>query len=306
MKKTLSITAVALAVAGFGAVAQAEEARTPANDDAATARVVEGLPFSEALDIRGATLEPDETQPSCRPIRTSVWYALSVPEDGTVIAEMSSTFPSAMAVLAAGPDGAPTELACSDGQAGSALEFDAVPGTVYLIQVGKTTRKQGAADVSFRMSSWKEITLIDQVVERKIDEQRLPLAGVKGRPRSSDPAMYDVTIGVGQEKHSFGILTYGLVRRDFELNLVNVPAIATKIRLQVTGRYDSSQYRCALDDGAETCYAGVPMRDLTWLTGGDGSRAELVVTISAEKDGAVLVQRSQTIPYAGQVLGLIP
>lgn len=306
MKKILSTIALAVVVAGFGAVAQAKDARTPANDDTAAARVVEALPFSETINTRGATLEPDESQPSCGPLRASVWYALSAPENGTVIADLSSTFPAATAVLAPGADGALAEIACSAGQATSTLEFEAATGTVYLIQVGPTTRKHGVADISFHMSSWKEITLIDHVVERKIDEQRFPLVRVKGRPRSTDPSMYDVTVGVGQGQQTFGILTFGLAKHTIEQELVNVPAIATKIRLQVTGRYDESQYRCALDDGAETCYAGVPLSDLGWLTGSDGSRAELVVTVSAEKDGAVLVERSQTVPYAGQVLGLIP
>ncbi len=306
MKKTLSSMILAIAVAALGPVAGAREAQPPAHDDVAMARVVDALPFSETVSTRGATLEGDEAQPSCTPIRGSVWYALSPPEDGTVIAETSSTFPSGTAVLTPAPEGAPVEIACSAGQAGSTLEFEATAGQLYLIQLSTTTKKQGLADVSFRMSSWKEITLVDHVVERKIDEQRFPLVRVKGGPRSNDPSMYDISIGVGQQQHSFGVLTYGLVRQTVDRELVTIPAIATKIRLHVTGRYDSSQYRCALDDGGQTCYAGVPLRDPSWLTRGGGSRAELVVTISAEKDGAVLVERSQAIPYAGQALGLIP
>lgn len=306
MKKAMCSMVLALMLAGPAAVAEAKEARAPAHDDMARATVVETLPFSETARTRGASLESDEAQPSCTTIRGSVWYALSVPEDGMVIAEVSSTFPSSTAVLTSSVEESPMEVACSTGTAGSTLEFEAAAGQIYLIQLGATTKKQGLADVSFRMSSWKEITLVDRVVEHKIDEQRLPLARVQGRPRPSDLSMYDVTVTVGDQQRSFGIVTFGLVQQSIDQELVTIPEIATKIRLQITARYDSSQRRCALDDGGETCYLGLPLRDPTWLTGGDGSRAELVVTISATKGSMVLVERSQSIPYAGQVLSLLP
>lgn len=307
MKKILStIAAAAVVVGSLGGSALAKPAARPANDDLASARAIEALPFSETADLRGATLEAAEAQPSCGPIRGSVWYALSPSETGTVIGEASSTFPAAVAVYQPGADGVPVEIGCTAGAASQTLDFEGSAGTAYLIQVGSTTRKQGFADLSFRMSSWKDVTLVEHVVEQRVDEQRLSLVRVKGQPRESDPSMYDVTLTVGQQQRSFGILTYGLVTHKIERELLHVPAIATKVRVQVTGRYDSSQYRCALDDGAGNCYAGVPLRDPDWLTRGEGSRAELVITISAEKDGTVLLERSQAIPYAGHVLGLIP
>ncbi|MFN2587739.1 MAG: hypothetical protein ABR613_06460 [Actinomycetota bacterium] len=306
MKKTLGTLVLAVLIGNLGAVAEASKARTPANDDVAAAQVVETLPFSTTLDIRGATLEAAEARPSCSRVSGSVWYALAAPEDGTVIGEVSSTFASVVAVYEPAAEAAPSQLACASGAARSTVEFKASAGTTYLIQVAAATAKRGIADVAFELSPWKDVALLNHVLEPTVEEQHLPLVRVEGRPRPSDPSMYEVVLTVGDRTQRFGILTYGLVKEKVERELVHVPKIATKVRLQITGRYDSSQYRCALDDGSDTCYGGVPLRDLNWLGGGDGSRAELVVTISAEKDGRVLVERSQSIPYAGQALGLIP
>ncbi|MDQ3957623.1 MAG: hypothetical protein M3273_04800, partial [Actinomycetota bacterium] len=68
----------------------------------------------------------------------------------------------------------------------------------------------------------------------------------------------------------------------------------------------SSQYTCAVDDGGNTCYAGTPLRDPNWLGGGDAKRAEMIVTIEVHKDGRVILERSQAIPFVGQAFGLLP
>ncbi len=307
MKKMLGISvSLTLIIGSLAGAAQAKKTGAPANDDSAAAVVVEGLPFSDTVNVKGSTLEPDEARPSCSRIQGSVWYALGVPEDGTVMGDVSSTFPAAMAVYEQTPEGGLLEVACAAGQAGSSLEFEGSPAKLYLVQLSATGQRRGIADISLHLSTWKSVTLVDQTFERKVDEQKVPLLKVHGRPRPGDPSMYDVTVTVAQRQQSFGILTYGLVTQEVREELAHVPAIATRIQLQVTARYDSSQYRCAIDDGAGTCYAGVPLRDLGWLTGGDGSRAELVVKISVEKNDRVLLERSQAVPYAGQVIGLLP
>ncbi|MDQ3915827.1 MAG: hypothetical protein M3323_10955 [Actinomycetota bacterium] len=306
MKKILASVVLVVLVGSVSVAAYAKGARRPANDESSAASVVETLPFSETVSLKGATLQPDEVQPSCSPIRSSIWYALSPPEEGTVMGDVSSTFSSALAVYEQTAEGLPLEVACTSGQAGSALEFKGSPGKLYLVQLSSTGKKQGIADVAFYMSSWKDIALIDQTFQRTVDEHHFPIVRLKGQPRPSDPSMYDVNVMVSDQQKTVGILTFGLVKEKMEAELVHIPKIATTVRLQVTGRYDSSQYRCAADDGGGTCYLGAPLRDMSWLTGGEASRAELVVTISVQKDDRVILERSQSIPYAGQALGLLP
>jgi hypothetical protein len=308
MKKSLGSMILVLLVTGsLTAVAHAKGERRPANDETATASVIEALPYSETVSLRGATLQPEEPQPSCSTIRGSVWYALSVAEEGTVIGEVSSTFPSAQAVYEQSADGLLHEAACGSGPAGSKMEFEAVPNQIYLVQLSSTGKKQGIADIALSMSSWKEISLVDRTFERKIDEQNVPLLELKGRPRANDPSMYDVSITAWQQQPAtVGVLTFGLVNREIEARLAKVPATATSVRLQIHGRYDSSQYRCAVDDGGNTCYAGSPLQDLSWLTGSESSRAELVVTMTVMANDQVILERSQSVPYAGQALGLLP
>ncbi|MDQ3982823.1 MAG: hypothetical protein M3271_09125 [Actinomycetota bacterium] len=307
MKKTFATLILAVLVAGSPAVAQAKGDRRPANDESSAASVIGALPYSETVNLRGATLQATEPQPSCSPIRSSVWYALSLAEEGKVIGEVSSTFPSALAVYEQSTEGLLQETACGSGQAGSTIQFDAVPNRIYLVQLSATGKKQGIADIALSMSSWREVTLFDQSFERNVDEQNMPILEVKGSPRANDPSMYDVTLTAWQQQTTtVGVLTFGLVTKEINARLVKVPAIATSVRLQVTGRYDSSQYRCAVDDGGNTCYAGSPLQDLNWLTSGDSSKAELVMTMSVKANDRVIVERSQSIPYAGQVLGLIP
>jgi hypothetical protein len=308
MKKQIGISILAALVVGsLPVVARAKDDRKPANDGASTASVIEALPYSETVNLRGATLQPDEAQPSCSPIQSSVWYALSLAEEGTVVGEVSSTFPSALAVYEQTAEGLMQEVACSSGGAGSSIELKAVPNRIYLVQLSSTGKKQGIADIALSMSTWKDVTLFGHTFERKIDEQDVPIVELKGRPRANDPSMYDVSIKAWQQQPvTFGVLTFGLVTREVEARLAHIPAIATSVRLEITGRYDSSQYRCALDDGGGTCYAGSPLQDLNWLTGSESSRAELVLTMSVQANDRVILERSQSIPYAGQVLGLLP
>ncbi|MDQ3982381.1 MAG: hypothetical protein M3271_06830, partial [Actinomycetota bacterium] len=77
MKKAITIMFLVAFVGALAPTASAGRTRRPAHDDVAAASAVTAFPFSENVDLRGATLEPDERQPSCRAIRSSVWYALS-------------------------------------------------------------------------------------------------------------------------------------------------------------------------------------------------------------------------------------
>ncbi|MFP5352384.1 MAG: hypothetical protein ACLGIB_07475 [Actinomycetota bacterium] len=306
MKKITSLVAAVLVLTSLAGLAHARGTRRPANDDLGAAVAVPALPFAETTTLRGATLEELEPQPTCKAIRSSVWYGFSVAEEGNVIGELSSTFRSSLAVFEQTAEGL-VETACGFGQAGTEIEFKALPDRIYLIQLGATTTKQGVADLSLRLSEWREEKLYEYVYHQESEETYLPLVSVWGRQRENNPSMYDVTLGVSQQQPvSKGVLTFGLVTKEVKAELVRIPASTTKVVFSIIGRYDSSQYTCAVDDGGETCHAGAPIKDLNWLTSGDGSRAELVISLRAERNGEVLQERTIVVPYAGQVTGLLP
>lgn len=305
MKKILSLSCVVAILFGLIGIAQARGTRRPTNDQMSGAALISALPFAESASLRGSTLEADEVQPSCGSISGSIWYGFSVPSEGNVIAELSSTSRSTVAVFEQTAEGL-VEAACSPANAGG-VEFKTSPERTYLVQVGSAGKKQGIVDLNLRLSEWVDKTIFEQSFHRKSEEQHIPLVWVKGAPRETAPTMYDVTFGVSEQQPvSVGILTFGLVTQKVEAELLRLPASTTDVTLRVTSRYDSSQYTCAADNGGDTCYVGAPFQDLNWLTGGEGERAELVISISASRNGQVLQERTVTAPYAGQPLGLLP
>lgn len=306
MKKVISIITALLVVGSITGIAQARSARSPSNDDMASATPISGLPFSETVSLKGATLETDEVQPSCNKIRGSVWFAFSVIDPANLVAELSSTFGSTAAVFEQTPEGL-VETACLVANSPQTPEFKVSPDRTYLVQVGSTGRKEGLVDLGLRLSEWVDRTIWEYTFHRKSDEQHIPLLSVKGSPRANNPNMYDVTIGISEQQPiTTGILTFGLVTQSVEAQLARIPASTTDVRILISSRHDSSQYTCAADNGGGNCYAGSPVRDLDWLTGGDGSRAELVMTLQAVHNGQVLQERTLTLPYAGQPMALLP
>lgn len=306
MKKIVSLTIAVLVLGSIAGIAQARETRRPSNDDMATAAPIPALPFSQTVSLRGATLEPGEIQSSCKPVQGSIWFGFSVPETTNMVAELSASFGSAFAVFEETTDGL-AETACALANTTSDSEFKALPDRVYLVQVGATGRKQGVADLGLRASEWVDTTLWEFTYRREAEEQKVPILSVKGKPRAENPNMYDVEVGISEQRPTkAGIMTFGLVTKEVQAELLRIPASTTDLRVTISSRYDSSQYTCAADNGEDTCYAGSPISDLEWLTSGDGSRAELVITLRAERNGDVLQERTLTVPYAGQPMGLVP
>jgi hypothetical protein len=305
MRKAIPLIAALVVLGSLTGVVQARSVRRPANDDLAAAAPISALPFQQGVPLKGATLEPSEQRPSCKKITGSVWFGFSVPQESNMVAELSSTFGSSVAIFEQTTEGL-IESACTLGN-GDPLEFRAFPERIYLVQVASTSRKQGLADLELRVSEWVDHTLWEYTYSREAEEQHVPVLFVKGRPRSDNPSMYDIEVGASQQQPvKTGINTFGLVTQSIEAELLRIPASSTHLSVKVSGRYDSSQYTCAADDGAGTCHAGTPLKDLSWLTSGEGSRAELVISLRAERNGEVLLERSTVVPYAGQALGLLP
>ena len=305
MKKAAGALISALLVVGsVPGMALAGGPRRPANDDLAGAIAISELPFTTSVSTKGASVQKNELQPSCQSMRSTVWYRFTAPETMALEVQVISSFSSALAIYEESAE-ALLETGCLKGS--STGRFDIEANKTYLVQLGSTGREQGRADLSLVPSVWKEVSLFEHTYEREADEQHIPVAKVSGAPRETNPTMYDVTFGIGdQTPTTVGLMTFGLVTQKIEHELLRIPASTHRVTLKIVGRYDSSQYTCAADDGNGGCYAGSPLNDLGWLSGGEGSRAELVVTVMAERNGEVLIHRTQALPYAGQLFGLLP
>jgi hypothetical protein len=101
------------------------------NDACATPAVITALPFSDSLDATLATASPSDPAPSCAPSppAQSIWYSLTAPTSGVLVAGASSTTLTAYA----GDCGALTELGCD--VVGDSNAFVAIP-----VAAGQTVR----------------------------------------------------------------------------------------------------------------------------------------------------------------------
>lgn len=297
---------VAATLVGLGAPAVGEEAG-PTNDDFATATAIAGTPFGESVDTTVTELELGEPQAPCGSIDKTVWYRFSPSEDQNMIAESTGTFRSVLAVYQGSFFGDFTSVGCTGGTTQSHVEFRALSGQSYFIQLGSARRKGGWVDFHLQPSNWQEKSV--QKIDVPVEVQEINAASVTldAGPRPSDPAMYDVTITASdQQPITRGILTFGLVQEKIHQELARIPKQTTRVVFSIGYRYDAQQYRCLTDSGdGQACTAKSPIKDLNWLTAGEGSRAELIFTIRAEKDGQVLSERSIAVPYAGQVTGMV-
>ena len=115
-------------------------AEPPPNDDFASATVISELPFTDTVDIGGATVEANEASPSCNfgGVFSTVWYRYTPPEDILLVTGASTGGANtAMAVWTEGDSGF-EEVDC-DGFPGAALAarlaFQAQASVTYFFQV---------------------------------------------------------------------------------------------------------------------------------------------------------------------------
>ncbi len=116
----------------------------PANDDFADSALVNVLPYTETVDISGASLEPGEQlSPDCaawaNPDR-SVWYTLTPTTGGRLRAGASASFTIFVAVWTGDGLGNLTELGCANY---SSFDVDVQAGTTYYVQAGNVYAGEG-------------------------------------------------------------------------------------------------------------------------------------------------------------------
>lgn len=306
-RKTFGLLLVVSMVwAFFVPSALADDGTTrPANDSAAAATVIETMPFSVTASLRGATLETGEAVPSCARPLGSVWFTRQVSKDESIDIAASMRAKGAVTAYLASAEGW-AELACAKGAA-IEMTVDLRAGQVLLLQVANTTSVQPTFDLDVRPARWQKRLIQEHAFVRETQEQKIPVLRVEGAPRANDPSMYDVTITVStQIPIRRSILTFGLVKEKIDVEALTIPASSTKVFVTVSARYDSSQYTCLSDQGSGSeCDANAPIKDLGWLSS-DGSSAELVIHLTAVRNGDVLADKAISVPFAGQVTGLLP
>lgn len=127
-----------LVVAWVALDVQGAVATLPSNDDFVNAQAITDLPFEQQIDTRDATSEPTDPE-SCQTPRKTVWYSLSVPETGWIMAQTTgSDYDTVLSVYTGGP-GDFDEVACNDDgdlDLTSSLLFHADAGEAYAFMIG--------------------------------------------------------------------------------------------------------------------------------------------------------------------------
>lgn len=233
--KAMTVTLLsALLFMVTGGLAAAEAAR-PVNDDLASATIITDTEFTETGSLNGATLEAGEIEPSCGPLKGSVWYRFEAPVAKRFAVGIKSQFDSGLAAYRVIESGL-QEISCSAAELVSGIEIPAQAGDVMFIQLGNVGRRQGTFELTLMLSKWQERKLHEFSFTRESQEQRIPLLSVHGAPRASDPSMYDIELGISDQRPiKRGILTFGLVKERIDAELVTIPASTTSVLVTVAG-----------------------------------------------------------------------
>ena len=110
------------------------------NDARSKATEIQFFPYSDAIDAATATTAADDPRLSCASSsKTTVWYELTAPADGSVGAQtIGSTYDTVLAVFTGSPNYS-TPVACNDdiatGNQASQLRFPVRAGEKFLIEV---------------------------------------------------------------------------------------------------------------------------------------------------------------------------
>lgn len=109
----------------------------PPNDNFSNATVVPSLPFSNSLDISGASVELGEPTPSCSfsTLGQTAWYRFTPATSGSITASITnSSFTSILGAYTGSSVASLTQVGCMS--FGNPLTFHANAGTAYSFQVG--------------------------------------------------------------------------------------------------------------------------------------------------------------------------
>jgi hypothetical protein len=123
---------------------RARDGGAPANDDFADARTVTGVPFSDTVEVTGATLETGEPVSSCRETAApngTVWYAFTPSRTTTVEITRTAEFESILTVYTGRSLSSLTERACVFS---GTLSLRLIAKKTYYLQIGTFFDQTGA------------------------------------------------------------------------------------------------------------------------------------------------------------------
>jgi hypothetical protein len=123
----------------------------PANDNFANATAINSLPSNPTANTTNATFQTGEPTPNCvGTVSRTVWYRLTLPTSTNVrISTVGSSYDTVVGVYTGNGFGSLAQVACDDDSGGSGnaslLDFQAVAGTTYHVQVGRFGNNSGGS-----------------------------------------------------------------------------------------------------------------------------------------------------------------
>lgn len=306
-----------------------EASSRPANDNFARAEQIKGLPFSTSFDASQATLESGE--PSCAGIASSVWFTFTPRRNLDLVVQAASDAVDASVAAYVGSElDSLEQVACSSNSQGTGgddptpavFSFYAERGTSYLLQVGPVEAGSGVIELELGEGStpqpfvgrpgalphgWKERVLLDET--RRYESEGADLFRFEGRP-SADGSMYDMDVWVAGNHvvDRLSLYTGGTIRERHSYRALG--ASDQSVAIQVKVRYDASNQQCMAGVGGE-CKLLLPRGpQADELTSGKAGRAELIVTVHAQRQASTApidpVTSTLRIPLVGYAAALLP
>lgn len=279
----------------------------PANDSFTTGTEVLEMPFEAEVNLRGASIEENEPMPSCSEAAATVWYRFSPLEDMHVVGTVSSSAPVGITIHSGADLATLTEVACATAAPEAHIAMPASAGTTYFVQVSVPKRRKDPVAFSLKVDTWRQREIANREFVVPVPAVDQASVVIDGKPRKDNPGIYDLTVKAGDVTVGpYGVDTNPVKLPPIHQELLRVDAQTVNVAITSSYRYDSAQGRCVLYQGEE-CVEMLPVAsESSWYTGGEGSEAEVVVTLKITKNGKVLAERTVAVPYAGQVAGLLP
>lgn len=345
MKKLIGILAVAvllLAACGgsdttnpatFGDEDKDRRAAAPTNDKFSTAEVISRVAYNKSASTVGATLEAGEPSP-CATFDNTVWFRYTPRSDANLKAKASATFNTALAVYSGTDMSALTEVGCASSGSTTELQFGALAGETYNIQVGSADGREGS--VGFGLSNanqaalligdpgpllpgWTEKVLVDEttVTVPAVGPVDAPLIVIDGAPQAAKPKMYDINItAAGTPLPTITLNSQGFLTEPIHVELVQIAKESTTAAVKLFYRFDPDVTTCELAVGGQ-CVVSLPLdpTDVRWTTE-SGPSAELIILAKIDV-GKVDINGTAAdvdvpnplyvrIPLLGQVRAILP
>lgn len=310
-----------------------DERSAPANDEFSTAEVISRVAFNKQTTIAGASLEDAEPRP-CGDIDNTVWFRYTPRTDINLKAKASANFTTALAVYSGTDMAALTEVGCGAAGPDTELQFGALEGETYNIQVGTADGSEGSVRFSLTnanqaqlligdpgplLPGWTEKVLVEEttVSTPAVGPVDARLITIDGAPQAAKPKMYDINItAAGTPLPTITMNSQGFLTEKIHVELVQLAKESTTAAVKLFYRFDPDVTTCQLGVGGN-CVVSLPLdpTDVRWTTE-NGPSAELIILAKIDV-GKVDINGTAAnvdvpnplyvrIPLLGQVRAILP